>query len=232
MRMGRGGRVVLAGAVVVILLVVLAQVLLPRIAASRVRDKVDAYGQVRSVHVSAFPALELLWGHADSVSVSADKLAVTPEQVASLLWQARSLGALDVAADATVLRAGLIPGGLEVGSVRLRKRGSSLSASATLTPAQLAAALPAGVSAEPIASNAEGVEARASGGLFGFQASLNVLVQAVEGQLVAEPRGVPLGGLATVTLFSDPHVKVLGVALRRLRSTPLSYEVTLRAQLS
>jgi hypothetical protein len=224
--------VALAVTVLLLVLLVLAQVLLPRVAADRVRDKVAVYGQVRSVHVSAFPAFELLWGSADSVSISARRLTVSPGQVASLLSQARGLGALDVAADAAVLRAALLPRGLEVGAVRVRKRGSSLSASATLTPAQLADALPPGVSAEPIAGSSEGIEARATGGLFGFQASLNVLVQAVEGRLVAEPRDVPFGGLAAVTLFSDPHLKVLGVALRTLRSAPLSYEVTLRAQLS
>ncbi len=229
---GRGGRVALAVAVPVLLLAVLSQALLPRVAASRVRAKVAPYGQVRSVHVSAFPALELLWGRADSLSLATGPLTIAPEQAASLLWQARGLGSLDVASQAAVLRAALLPRGLEVDAVRLHKRGSLLSASATLTSAQLAAALPAGVSAEPFASGPEGVEARATGGLFGFQASLNVLVQAVEGRLVAEPRNVPFGGLATVTLFSDPHLKVLAVGMRMLGSSPPSYEVTLRAQLS
>ncbi len=222
---------VAAPVLALVALLVLTQALLPGVVAGRVRKKVAAYGQVRSVHVSAFPALELLWGHADSVRISAGRLVATPEQLASLLWQARDLGALDVAAGAAVLRVALLPSGLEVGAVRVRKRGSSLLASATLTSAQLAAALPPGVSAEPIASDSNGIEARATGGLFGFQTSLNVLVQAVEGRLVAEPRDVPFGGLAAVTLFSDPHLKVLAVGLRTLSPAPLGYEITLRAQL-
>jgi hypothetical protein len=228
---GRGGRVALAVVVLVVVLVALAQALLPRIAASRVRDRVAAYGQVHSVQVSAFPALKLLWGHADSISIVAGRLAASPAQVASLLWQAQGVGSLDVVAAAAVLRAPLLPRGLEVGDVRVRKRGALLSASAILTPAQLAAALPAGVSAEPIASGSGAVEARASGALFGLQASLDVLVQAVEGRLVAEPR-VPFGGIAAVTLFSDRHLKVLATGMRVLRSEPLSYEVTLQARLS
>ncbi len=44
-----------------VLLFVLAQVLLPRIAASRISSRVGRYGKVRSVSVSAWPALELLW---------------------------------------------------------------------------------------------------------------------------------------------------------------------------
>lgn len=232
----RGGQVasapvVLAVVVLAMILLGLAQALLPRVAASRVRSRVAAYGQVRSVRVSAFPAIELLWGHADSVSVRAARLAATPTQIASLLWQARDFGDLDVAADAAVLQDSLLPHGLELADVHMRKRGDSLSATATLTPAQLAAALPAGVSAEPIASGSGAVEARASGSLFGFQASLNVLVRAIEGRLVAEPRGVPLSGLASVTLFSDQHLRVEAVGMRMLRSNPASYQVMLSARL-
>jgi hypothetical protein len=215
----------------VLVLVVLAQALLPRIAASRVRERVARYGQVRSVQVSALPAVKLLWGHADSIDIGAGRLAASPAQAASLLWQAHGVGSLDLDATAAVLQAPLLPRGLEVGNVRLRKRGTLLTASATLTPAQLAAALPAGVSAEPIASGSGAVEARASGALFGLQASLDVLVQAVEGRLVAEPR-VPFGGVAAVTLFSDQHLKVFATGMRVLRSAPLSYEVTLQARLS
>ena len=53
------------------LLLVLAQLLLPRIAASRISSRVGRYGTVQSVSVSAWPAVELLWGHADSVRVKA-----------------------------------------------------------------------------------------------------------------------------------------------------------------
>ena len=37
------------------------------IAASRISSRVGRYGKVQSVSVSAWPAVELLWGHADSV---------------------------------------------------------------------------------------------------------------------------------------------------------------------
>jgi hypothetical protein len=224
--------VALVLAVLVLVLLALAQVLLPRVAANRVRARVAPYGQVRSVHVSAFPAVELLWGRADSVSVSAAKLAATTTQIASLLWQARGAEDMDVDADVGVLHAPLLARALEVGAVHVRKRGASVSAVATLTQKQLADALPAGVSVEPIASGSGAVEARVSGGLFGLQASLNVLVRAVDGNLTAEPRGLPFGGIAAVTLFSDPHLKVLGVAMRVLQASPLSYEVTLNGRLS
>ena len=51
-----------AGGVVVVL--GLAQLLLPGLAAQRVRSEIGRYGVVHSVSVSAFPAIELLWGDA------------------------------------------------------------------------------------------------------------------------------------------------------------------------
>ena len=50
------------------LALVLAQLFLPRIAASRISSRVGSYGKVSSVSVSALPAMELLWGDADSVA--------------------------------------------------------------------------------------------------------------------------------------------------------------------
>jgi hypothetical protein len=222
---GRRGRVALLVATPLVLLGVLSQALLPGIAATRVRERVARYGAVRSVHVSAFPAVKLLWGHADTVTVSAATLAATPRQIGALLWEARDLGTLSLSAQGAVLRAPQLPSGLALGSVRLHKHGSVLSASATLSQAQLDAALPPGFRVEPVGSGGGAVEARASGGLFGLQASLTVTVRALEGDLVAEPRGLPFGGIARVTLFSDPHLMIGGIALRMLGRSPLLYGV-------
>lgn len=227
-------RIAVVGATIIALLVVLvllAQLLLPGVAATRVRTRVERYGPVHSVHVSAFPAVKLLWGHADSVSVSAGTLTVTPAQIASLLWEARTVGTLTVLAQGAVLHVSQLPDGLEVSDVRMQKRGSSVIATATMTQAQLQHALPSGFSVQPTASGEGAIEARASGGLFGLQASINVLVRASEGNLIAEPRGLPFGGIATVTLFSDPHLKVQSVGLHVVRQQPLTYGVSLRASL-
>jgi len=232
MRRSRGGRVALALAVPVLVVLALSQALLPGLAASRVRSRVAAYGQVHSVQVSAFPALELLWGRADRINVAAGRLAASPAQIASLLWQARGVGELHVDAEAAALDLPLLARALEVARVQMRKHGAALSATATLTQAQLAAALPSGVSFEPTASGDGEVQARASGALFGLQATLPVLVRASQGSLIAEPQGVPFGSIAAVTLFSDPHLKVAGVGVRALGSSPPSYEVTVSALLS
>lgn len=230
-RGGRGSRVALLVATPLVLLVVIAQLLLPGVAADRVRARVERYGRVRSVQVSAFPAVELLWGKAGSVSVAAARLTLTPPQIAALLWEARPVDTLTVTARAAVLRGvAQLPRDLEVSDVRMRKRASELIASATVTQAQLQAALPSGFRVQPTASGEGEIEARVSGGLFGLQASLTVVLRAVEGTLVAEPRGLPFGGIASVTLFSDAHLRVLSVEMRLLRSHPLTYGVSLRAR--
>jgi hypothetical protein len=229
--MSRASRIALAVLALVLALALLAQALLPGVAATRVRARVKRYGPVHSVHVSAFPAVELLWGQAGSVSVSAGTLTATPTQIASLLWEARSIGTLTVLAQGGVLRTAQLPGGLEVSDVRMQKRGSSVFATARMTQAQLQRAMPSGFSVQPTASGQGEIEARASGGLFGLQASLTVLVRASEGNLIAEPRGLPFGGIATVTLFSAPHLKVESVGMRVVSQHPLTYGVSLRASL-
>jgi hypothetical protein len=229
--MSRASRIALAVVAVVVVLVLVAQVLLPGVAATRARERVERYGTVHSVQVSAFPALELLWGHADSVRVDAGTLAATPTQIVSLLREARAIGTLTVFAQGAVLHTAQLPGGLEVSHVRMQKRGSSVLATATMTQAQLQHALPSGFSVQPMAGAEGQIQARASGGLFGLQASIDVLVRASEGNLIAEPRGLPFGGIATVTLFSDAHLKVQSVGLRVVRQQPLTYGVSLRASL-
>ncbi len=229
-------RVVYLGACVVgfpLLLVVLAQFFLPTLAARRVRDRVARYGTVRSVSVSAFPAVKLLWGKADTVNVSAGSLSVQLSQIATLLWEARQAGSMTVTAEAAKLNAVPdLPDGLTVNDLRMQKRGSAISASAILTQQQLNEALPSGFHIEPTASGGGQVEARASGGLFGVQASITALVKPLEGRLVAEPQGFPLASIGTVTLFDDAHLRVSSVGVRVLRAQPLTYALSLAATLS
>jgi hypothetical protein len=227
----RVSRVALGVGAPLALAVVLAQAFLPPIAARRVSDRVARYGTVKSASVSAWPALELLWGKADSTSVRAGTLTVTPAQIASLLWEARSVSDMTISADAVVLHVAGLPSGLRVSGVRMEKHGSQILANATMTQRQLDEALPSGFHVEPTASGGGEVQARASGGLFGVQTSITVLVRPYEGRLVAEPRGFPLAGLATVTLFADSHLKVESVGVVVESRQPLTYRLSLRASL-
>lgn len=214
------------------LLAVLVQLLLPSLAAQRVRERVARYGSVRSVSVSAFPAIELLWGKASTVSVSAGALSVPADRIASLLWEAHGVSTMTLTADTATLSAvPSLPRGLSVSALRVEKRGVAIGASATLTQAQLDDALPSGFRVEPLAGGGGEVQARASGGLFGVQASITAVVRPLEGRLVAEPQGFPFAGIATVTLFSDPHLRIDSVGLRVLRGQRLAYRLSLSATL-
>ncbi len=182
--------------------------------------------------MKAFPAIKLLWGKVDSVKVHARSLAFAPSQIASLLWESRDVGTMTVLTDEATLRTPALSKGLTVKDIHMEKHGSTVTAKATLTQKQLDEAFPSGFRVEPVASGGGQIEARASGGLFGLQASITVLVRPVEGRLIAEPHGLPFAGLATVTLFSDPHLKVESVGLSIERTNPLTYGLSLRASLA
>jgi hypothetical protein len=225
----RTRRIALVVVGALVLAVVLAQVLLPSVAAKRVSDRVARYGTVQSAHVSAFPALELLWGKADTVTVDAGTLTVTAPQIGSLLWEARASEDMTVTARTVNLRVAGLPVGLPVSGVHMEKHGSTIHATATITQNRLDEALPSGFHVQPTASGEGQVQVRASGGLFGVQASMEALVRPLEGKLIAEPKGFPLAGIATVTLFSDPHLKVESVGVRVLSRAPLTYSLSLEA---
>lgn len=220
-------RVAIAIAGPVALVAVLGQALLPSIAADRARATLDRYGTVRSVSVSAWPAIELLWGKADSLTVHATKLTVTPPQIASLLAQARGFHDVTISAEEITLLAPELPTGLTVSGARVRKRGAGVSASATVTQAQLSHALPGGLGVRPISSGPQGVTVRASGALFGVRASIDVIARPLEGNIVAEPEGIPFGSLASITLFSNPQLKVRRIAVSAVPGQPSTYSLYL-----
>lgn len=216
-----------------VLALLLAQAFLPTLAAHRVRARVARYGTVSSVSVKAFPAIELLWGKADSVDVQAGALSVPSTQIAQLLWEAHGVTDLTMSAHTATLTA--IPSlekGVSVSELHTEKRGTAILASATVTQQQLDEAFPSGFRVEPVGSEGGQIEVKASGALFGLQASIAAIVRPYEGRLVTEPKGLSFGGLTTVTLFSDPHFKVKSVGLSIERTNPLTYGLSLRGSLS
>jgi hypothetical protein len=212
----------LAGALV--LLMVLAQLILPRIAASRISSRIGRYGTVKSVKVSAWPAVKLLWGSVGSVKVKAGSLAISPAQVAKLLWEARGVSSMDVTAERVKV------GPLQISDASLRKRGAALSAAAQTTEADVRSALPAGFAVRLLRSGDGEVEVSASGGLFGINASVLAVAGARAGKLVVHPLGLLIEGLQ-LTLFSDPHVQVQGVGASVLQTQPPGYRLTMQASL-
>ena len=199
--MVRAGRIAAGLAGAIALVAVLAQLFLPGIAASRISSRVGRYGTVESVSVSAWPAIKLLWGRADSVTVRAGRLTISPKQTAKLLWEARGAATMRVTAPLVQ------EGRLRLRDVSVRKRGSLLTAEAQMTQADVSAALPPGLSVRLLASSAGNVKVKATGGLFGLSASVEAVAGPNEGKLIARPLGFLLGGVRLV-LFSDPHVQV------------------------
>ncbi len=166
MRVGRAGRIgaLLAGAIVLVL--VLAQIFLPGIAASRIRSRVGRYGTVRSVAVTAWPAVELLWGKADSVDVRAGSLSLNPAQTVELLGEARGVKRMNLTAES------LKEGPLQLHEASFSKHGDALLGQAQTSRADVGKALGEGIEVRLQSSHDGQVQVSASGGLFGVQASM------------------------------------------------------------
>ncbi len=188
-----------------------AQVVLPGVAASTVSSRVRRYGSVQSVSVTAWPAVKLLWGDADSVRVRALSLRLSPQQAAGLVWEGRGTSSIVMTAAHVQL------GPLRLSGVSLHKRGDALTAQASTSAADVGAALPPGISVALLRSEAGSVEVRASGGLFGLSASLVAVAEAREGRLIARPLGLLLGGFQ-LTLFASAHVYVEGIGASTVNS--------------
>lgn len=209
---GRAARIALAIAGAIVAVLGLAQLLLPGIAAQRMRDQLARYGDVHSATVRAFPAIELLWGHAQAATLSAGSLSMSLGQAAKLLAQARGVEKLDLRAQT-----------MRVGQFALHdaitgKRGAELYVEGSVSEADLRAAVPGSAEVQPLGSVSGGVEVRVSGTLFGVAGSVEALLSTQEGKLVAQPQGIPFAGLVKLTLLSDPHIYLQGLDL----TTPAS----------
>jgi hypothetical protein len=199
-------RLLLVGVVAVVLIVlIVAQLVLPGIADQRLRDQLARNGQVLSVKVSAFPAIELLWHHADRVTIRLGQYRTAAGKLGGSLHQAVDVGSL--LATASEIDVGL----LKLHDAMLVKQGDRLLGSAAVSEADLRAALPILESVTPVASTGGQLVLQGTASLFGVTATVDATVHAVAGKLVVAPN-VPLGGLATITVFSNPHVAVQSVA--------------------
>ena len=119
---------VLAAAGFVLLVLVVAQLLLPGIAAQELRNDLAQSGTVLEVKVSAFPAIKLLWHRADSVVVRMGRYRAAVERPRR---HARRRGRR--ATRSTHRRRSSTLGPLTLRDATLRKRGGELTGSATVT---------------------------------------------------------------------------------------------------
>ncbi|HEY1569455.1 MAG TPA: hypothetical protein VGF68_20665 [Solirubrobacteraceae bacterium] len=195
----------IAVAGLVVLLLVVAQLVLPGIASQRLRDRLSRSGRVLAVHVSAFPAVKLLWHHADSVVVRMATYRAVPARLPGTLDQAGDVGSLRASAQT------FTDGLLTLHDASLVKQGNRLTGSAVVAEADLRAAAPFLTSLTPIASAGGRLTLRGTATFLGLSATVDATVSAQNGKLVVAP-DVPFGGLATVTVFSDPSIRVQSVS--------------------
>jgi hypothetical protein len=209
-----------ATAALVVGLLVVAQLVLPGIAEQRLKDRLSHSGTVLKVQVQAFPAVKLLWHRADKVVIRMADYRSSTGHLGGLLEQAGDVGSLD--ASAQVLHSGL----LTLRNATLTKRGNELLGKATVTEADLRAAVPFIDSVQPVASDNGQLTLRGTATLLGVTATVDATVGPAGGHLVVTP-DVPFGGLATVTVFSNPHVEVQSVTAS---NAPGGFSVTARAR--
>jgi hypothetical protein len=196
--------IAIATAGVVILMLVVAQLVLPGIAADRLRDRLSKSGNAISVQVHAFPAIKLLWNHADRVVVRMGRYQSGAGALGDLLSQTSDVGSLDASAQQ------LNSGRLTVRDAALRKRGNELVGTALVTEADLRRSIPILQSVVPVQSSNGRLTLRGTASLLGVSATVDATVSTSDGNLVVAP-DVPFGGFATVTVFSNPHVQVQSV---------------------
>ena len=154
----------LATGLLVVVVLVVAQLVLPGIAAQRLRDRLARSGEVLSVTVPAFPAIELLWHHADTVVVRLGRYHPRVGTLGGALDQAGDVGSLT--ASAQEVDYGL----LTLRDATLVKHGSRLIGTATVSEAQLRSAIPILTSVTPVASTGGRLTLRGTASLFGLTA--------------------------------------------------------------
>ena len=147
--------------------------------------------------VEALPAVKLLFKRADRVEIDMAEARAGTDRLAQLLR--RTAGARELDARVDLVRVGP----LQLRGVALRKDHDHLSGEATLSDADLAAALPRQLALRPLDDPAGELVLEASAGVFTARARLS----AREGALVIAPEGL-LGGLGSLTLFRDARVQV------------------------
>jgi hypothetical protein len=219
-------RAVLAAGVLVALLVV-AQLLLPRIAARKLTSDLERHGGNVHVDVAAFPAVKLLWHKADRVTVTVDHYRPGPPRsgssLADQLAGTKDTAKLDV-------RVGVLNDRLlRMHDISLRKDGDVLVGEVRLRRGDVNAALPPQLHLTGRAAAGQEISVAGVTSVFGrrLSGSARILVDA-RGRIVLKPDGFPLASLVTVPLFADDRVAVDTIDAR---PTAGGFTVTARGHL-
>ena len=212
-RPSRARRVLLAGAVALVALLVAAQILLPRIAESEVRSALGDEATGVHVQIDAMPAVELLWHHADRVAITIDRL--TPNRSRGGGTVADMLSGLSVAPVVDLRIHDLRTHNMELHDVSLHKHGDLVVGRARIGRGALAAGLPAGISVRPLPGPDGQIRLEGSASPLGTHISVRAALLADGGQIVVQPLGLPFASMLSVPVFSDSRI-----AVERLSASP------------
>jgi hypothetical protein len=218
-------RALIAAAGVLVLVLVLAQLLLPGVAERKLRSDLEANGSNVHVEVKAFPAVKLLFKRADRVAVELTDYRSTDTgeatSLSDLLARTKATKKLDVHVSVLEDRR------LRMQDVRLRKDGDVLIADVAVRTADLDAALPARL--RVTGSDADGITVAGATSVFGTDVRAQARIQADdEGRIVLRPQGFPLLSLVTVPVFSDHAIAVEAISAQ---PTSDGFAVTARGRL-
>lgn len=220
-------RALLAVAGILVVALLAAQLLLPGVAEDRLGSDLERQGADVTVSVSAFPAVKLLLGRADDVTVEVanlrpDESGDDGDSLADLIAQTSRTKRLDV--HVNVLEDRL----LRMQDVRLTKDGDALTAVVALRKADVDAALPAELRLTD-RTVPNGLAVAGSTDVFGAQIEAEADIYADDdGSLVLEPSDDLLGGLVSVPIFEDDRVAVDAISAR---TSGDGYVVTARGHL-
>jgi hypothetical protein len=199
------------------------QLVLPGLAAHVVRGRVDKYGRVLSVSVSATPAIELAFGDADTVTVHMANYRAPTTTVAKNLGQASAVTNLKVSVDT-------VTSGLFTAThVQLTKHSRRLVGTGLISEASLRAAIP-GLESVKLVSSQGGVltlRGTENTGIFGT-ITADFTVAPEDGKVAVAATGL-LRSLIDFTVWSDPKVRVTSISGT---STPTGLNVTATAQMN
>lgn len=188
----------------VLLTLAILQLALPPIATLIMRGRLgDA--QIEQASLSAFPAIKLLWGDADNVTLRLKSDDIKSPKVGGMLGEAAGVNTID--ARIGTLRVGP----LTMHDVSFQKHGRAARVTLQIKERDLQAALPVIKSVTPIGSSNGELTLRGTADILGLQPSVDMVVAARGGRVVVAPSGV-IGALASITVFSDPHMYVKSVS--------------------
>jgi LmeA-like phospholipid-binding len=197
-----------AGGLLVVLVV--AQLVLPGIAERRLRSDLARHGRDVRVDVAAFPGVKLLWHRADRVTIRVGSYRTggggSGTSLPDLLARTKSTAKLDV--DIATLD---VPR-LRLHDVRLHKDGDALTGRVRMTRADVDRALPVDLHLAGAQTAPDQLSVSGSTTVFGRRLSGGAVIRVADGRIVLRPAGVPFASFVTVPVFSDDRVAVDGIS--------------------